>query len=163
MATGAETRRAKTRRVAQAGFTLVELMVALFIVGLAGAAVMLTLPDRGRSLSEETERFAARLKRAQEEAVLTNRPVDVAVTADGYRFRSYSRGAWTPMTEEPFEPQAWGEGVGAHLEAEGGRTGVRFDSLGGAEPAIVTLSREAHAQSVVVDEAGNVRIDPNGG
>src|SRR3954464_6125538 len=40
------------------GFTLVELMVVLVIIGLASAAVILTLPERGGSLFAEAERFA---------------------------------------------------------------------------------------------------------
>ena len=37
-ATGAEAR-------PEAGFTLIELMVVMFVIGLAGAAVLLTVPD----------------------------------------------------------------------------------------------------------------------
>ncbi|MFN3522492.1 MAG: GspH/FimT family pseudopilin [Phenylobacterium sp.] len=149
-ATGAE---------AEAGFTLVELMVTLFVIGLAGAAVVLTIPDHRPPVSEEAERFAARLTRAKEEAVLTNRSVDVAVTGAGYRFRVYVRGAWAPLAEKPFGEARWSEGLKASLEADGGRTGVRFDPTGGADPAVITLTREARRARVSVDEAGNVRVE----
>ena len=42
------------------GFSLVEMMVVLFVMGLLAAAVVLTLPGDGRALREEGERFAAR-------------------------------------------------------------------------------------------------------
>lgn len=147
------------RRRSEAGFTLVELMVTLFIMGLAGAAIVLTLPDHRRPLSEEAERFAARLTRAKEEAILTNRAVDVGVTDAGYRFRVLARGTWTPLAERPFGEEAWDEGVSARLQAEEGRSSVRFDPAGGAGAAVVTLSREARSVRVIVDEAGNVHVD----
>src|SRR3546814_2597749 len=48
------------------GFTLVELMVVLVIVGLMGAAVVLTAPDDSRTLVREADTFAARLVRSEE-------------------------------------------------------------------------------------------------
>ena len=48
------------------GFTLVELMVVLFIIGLAATAVVLAVPEQGGSLQAEAERFAARAKAARD-------------------------------------------------------------------------------------------------
>src|SRR3546814_1140364 len=59
------------------GFTLVELMVVLVIVGLMGAAVVLTAPDDSRTLVREADTFPARLVHAGEEAILTPRVVQV--------------------------------------------------------------------------------------
>ena len=45
----------RTKR--QDGFTLVELMVVLVIIGLAAAAVVLAVPEAGGSLAGEAERY----------------------------------------------------------------------------------------------------------
>src|SRR3954468_22485448 len=84
------------------GFTLVELMVVLLIIGLATAAVILTLPERGGSLFAEAERFAARTKAARDNAILDSRPSLVAIGTGGYDVTRRSEAAhydWVPGTE----------------------------------------------------------------
>lgn len=147
------------RPAGEAGFTLVELMVTLVIMGLIAGAVALTVPDGRPRLSDEADRFAARLTRAREEAVMTNRNIDVAVTARGYSFRTLSRGAWTTLDAPPLADAAWPEGVTARLEAADGRESIRFGNDGAAGAARVVLSLEDRQIPVVVDEAGDVRID----
>ena len=56
------------------------------IIGLAAGAVVLSVPDPRPSVAAEAERFAARLSRAREESILTNRPVAVEATSAGYGF-----------------------------------------------------------------------------
>src|SRR3954470_17340021 len=75
------------------GFTLVELMVVLVILGLASAAVILTLPERGGSLSAEAERFAARAKAARDNAILDARAASVAIGPGGYEVRRRTESA----------------------------------------------------------------------
>src|SRR3546814_8800419 len=86
------------------GFTLVELMVVLVIVGLMGAAVVLTAPDDSRTLVREADTFAARLVHAGEEAILTVRGVQVTVAAHGYAVERQSLGQWQAREEGPFDP-----------------------------------------------------------
>ena len=71
------------------GFTLVELMVVIAIIGVAAGAVLLSMPDPRPTLAVEAERFAARLTLAREEAVMTNRPVALRADAAGYGFESF--------------------------------------------------------------------------
>jgi len=150
------------RAGSEAGFTLVELMVVLVIIGLLGAAVVMTAPDGRGEVRREAEAFAVRLQRAREEALLTNRAVEVQVDGEGYGFRTLRRGEWQELTEEPFEAHRWEDGVTAALTALDGREGVRFDPTGAAEPAQVTVSRAEQRMRVAVDETGEVRIDaPN--
>jgi len=150
-ATGSPDRRAR-----RAGFTLVELLMTVAIIGLAAGAVVLSVPDRRPSVAEDAERFAARLVRAREEAVLTNRPVAVETTTAGYGFSVFDGADWSPLTDGPFGPEPWSEGM-AVSPAEPAR--LVFDPTGVAEPAMLTLSREGRAVRIAVDGAGEVTID----
>ena len=144
------------RRARRAGFTLVELLMTVAIIGLAAGAVVLSVPDPRPSVAEDAERFAARLRRAREEAVLTNRPVAVEMTATGYGFSVFDGADWSPLTDGPFGSGAWSDGLTV-APAEPVR--VVFDPTGVAEPATVTLSRDGRASSVQIDGAGEVTID----
>ncbi len=141
---------AKTKR---AGFTLVELMMTLVVIGLAAGAVVLSMPDPRPAVGETAERFAARLVRAREEAILTNRIVAVSTDASGYEFAGFDGADWTPLTG-PFTRESWDEGVVAP------RRPVRivFDATGGAEPVEVPLSRAGRTVAIQIDAAGEVTI-----
>ncbi|WP_298743168.1 GspH/FimT family pseudopilin [uncultured Brevundimonas sp.] len=140
----------------RAGFTLVELLMTVAIIGLAAGAVVLSVPDPRPSVAEDAERFAARLSRAGEEAVLTNRPIAVEATAAGYGFSAFDGIAWSTLDEGPFGPARWNEGVSM---SPAGPVRVVFDPTGVAEPATLTLSRDGRAARIDVDGAGEVTID----
>jgi general secretion pathway protein H len=129
------------------GFTLVELMVVLVIIGLASAAVILTLPERGGSLVAEAERFAARTKAARDNAILDSRAATVAIRAGGYEVTRRSEAShydWVAGTEPALT---------------GGREGViRFGATGLADPAHVVLRRGGRLVAIDVGEDGNVHI-----
>ncbi|MBI1407004.1 MAG: type II secretion system protein GspH [Caulobacter sp.] len=144
-------------RSGRSGFTLVEMMVVLVVLGLMAAVVVVAIPDGRMTVAAEGERFAARLKRAQEEAVLVNRPVQVELTAGGYAFRVRDAGGWRALDDGPFRPEAWAPRTRATSEKDVRR--IAFDPTGIATPAHITLSRGDRAVEVAVDQAGNVRID----
>ncbi|HEY0600725.1 GspH/FimT family pseudopilin [Brevundimonas sp.] len=144
------------RQVGRAGFTLVELLMTVAIIGLAAGAVVLSVPDPRPSVGQDAERFAARLSRAREEAVLTNRPVAVEATTAGYAFSAFDGREWSALTDGPFGPEAWSAGVSV---SPAGPVRIVFDPTGVAEPAIVTLSRDGRASRIAVDGAGEVAID----
>jgi len=146
-----------TRRAREAGFTLVEVMVTLLLLGLVTGVALLTLPSGGARLTREAEQLAARIKHAQREAMLTNRSVEVVVASGDSRFRVRRSGRWQPLEEGPFRPRPWPEGVTAAL-AETGRHGVRFDPSGAADPAVIRLSAEERTMEVRVDAQGRVTV-----
>ena len=141
------------------GFTLIEMMVVLAIIGIAAGAILLTAPDSRRSLRDEAERFAASLIRAKEEAVLTNRTIDVRITPEGYAFGAISRGLHRPLDERPFTSVEWSDDTTARLAETDQRSRIAFDSTGIATPTAVDLFRSDGHVRVVVDIAGRVRID----
>lgn len=63
------------------GFTLIELMIVVTIIGLASAVVVLALPDPRGRLRDEATQFALRTRAAHDLAIVTSRPVSVWVSA----------------------------------------------------------------------------------
>jgi len=144
-------------RARRHGFTLIELLMTVTVIGLAAGAVVLAMPDPRPTVTAEAERFAARLVRAREEAVLSNRPVAVEATAAGYDFSRYDGADWTPLNEGPFGPEKWGEDL--RLSVGGDPVRVVFDPTGAADPGRLTLSRDGRARTISVDGAGEVTLD----
>jgi general secretion pathway protein H len=136
------------------GFTLIELMVVLVIVGLMSAAVVLALPEPGGGLAGEAERFAARARAAQERAIMDNRPVALRLTPAGYAFEWAVRGEWQPLDAAPFQPQRWREGTRAAAADDR----IVFDSTGFADPLEVTLSRDDDRLAVELADGGDIRV-----
>jgi len=158
LAIGASPARALTPRAARSGFTLVEMMVVLVIVGLLATAVILTLPNGQLSLARESERFAARLLRAREESLLVNRQVRVSVSSTEYRFDIRDGRDWRALDKAPFSPMVWEPDT--HVAASAGEPVVVFEPTGQASGAEFTLGRGGADDYVVsVDIAGNVAVN----
>lgn len=142
-----------SERARRSGFTLVELMVTLVIIGLAAGAVLLTAPDPRPTVAEEADRLAARLVRGREEAILTNRPVVFVNDARGYRFETLQGEDWIPLPP-PFREWVWGQGVVVPGEARR----LMLDPTGAAEPGDWTLTRDGRSLSVHIDAGGEVTV-----
>jgi general secretion pathway protein H len=136
----------------QAGFTLVELMIVLAIIGMMSAVVVLAIPDPRGSLVQEAERFAARAKAAQERAVMDARATSVRVTSAGYGFDRRERAGWRAMAPD----QSWTEGTAVALAEDGAR--IVFDSTGMSEPAQLVLRREDEQVTIDIRYDGSIHV-----
>lgn len=147
-----------TDRVGRSGFSLIELMVVVALIGLAATAVALTLPDPRGRLEDEAGRLAARLSLARDEAVLTGRAMAVRIDAEGYAFLGFRHGGWTALEATPFRPVSWSEGVRPDLQGDEPMV-LAFDPVGLADPARLSLSRDGRVVALSVDASGEVRLE----
>lgn len=142
----------------ESGFTLVELMIVMLIIGLMTATVALTVPDQHSRVVDDAERFAARVLAARDNAVLQSRPMSLWVSASGYGFSERTRGDWAPMDDRPFAPTNWREGTTA-LVGQAGREQIYFDSTGlASQPLTIRLVRGGQQVSVSIGVTGKVEV-----
>lgn len=87
-----------------AGFTLVEILVVVVIIGVISAGLLLSVSLTGRDhdLEHETERLVALFAYAREQAELQTRDFGVMFQDDGYEFLVYDtrRAQWRGVFED---------------------------------------------------------------
>jgi general secretion pathway protein H len=81
----------RTLRTA-AGFTLIEMLVVVFIIGVLAAGVLLSISLTGNDheLQTESERVAALMNYARDVAELQTRELGLVCTARGYEFLAFN-------------------------------------------------------------------------
>jgi type II secretion system protein H len=83
------------------GFTLLEVLVVVFIIGITLTLASLTVGNRAQeALEQEALRLAARLKLAGEEAVMQAREYALEPTDDGYRFLVFENNEWRALKQD---------------------------------------------------------------
>ena len=105
------------------GFTLIEMLVVLAILGILSIVVALTSsPDPRRAAAADAERLGLLLETALQEAQWGGRTIAWSGDTKGYRFlQAESEQRWQPITDdELFRPRLLAEGMGiSGIEVEG--------------------------------------------
>jgi general secretion pathway protein H len=113
--------RAAPRR-ASGGFTLLELMVVLILVGVIISMAVLSVGDGGRTalIHEEAKRLHALFRLAADEAVLLTETYGVELRPDHYRFLQLDKDTreWRPAGDKMFAQRELPELVRPQLYLE---------------------------------------------
>ncbi len=86
------------------GFTLIEILVVVVIIGVVSAGLLLSVGvgGRDRDLERESDRLLSLVNYAREQAELQTREYGVVFHDDGYQFVAYDtrRGLWRDVYED---------------------------------------------------------------
>ena len=105
-----------------AGFTLLEMLVVVVIIGIVLSFSVLSLGGdrRGEELDREARQFTELLRLAAEQTVLSGEEWGVQISPDSYRFLVYTDKGWVVQEEDPlFRERTLTEGTELDVELEG--------------------------------------------
>ena len=106
------------------GFTLLEILVVLAIIGVVTAGVLLSINLTGHdpALHTASRRLAALMRYARSEAELQTRDYGLVFDAHGYRFVTYAvrHNEWRPVSEDQsLRPRVLPAGVEVKVIVDG--------------------------------------------
>ena len=136
------------QRKRQAGFTLIELIVVMVVLGLLAAVVVAKGPMRSRTLTQRAavQALAGGLREARARAVSTNRPVEFEVDIEHKAFR-IANGTVTRLPPE----FAMSMISAAGQRMSDTEAAIRFDPDGSSTGGRIELATEARRFRVGVD------------
>lgn len=116
----------RAARAANSGFTLLEILVVVVIIGIitSMAVISVNVLGRDRQLDEEASRLQAVLLEVRDDAMLDGRDVGLRLDAHGYDFLRYDARyqRWQPVVADPLlKERALPDGVEAQLWLESRR------------------------------------------
>jgi prepilin-type N-terminal cleavage/methylation domain-containing protein len=81
----------------QSGMSLVEVLVALFILALASAAIVMTLPRQPSRIDREVTRLESAIDRLADEAIASGEVRAIRLDDDAYLVQAWRDGGWVPL------------------------------------------------------------------
>ena len=163
-----------------AGFTLIEMLVVVFIIGIICAGVLLSVNVTGtdHELQTESERLATLMNYARDAAEMQTREFGLACSAKGYEFYAFDprTALWGSIPEDDaLRARTLPAGLTLKLNVEGHdvvfkppnkeepkKPDIMIFSNGDLSAFELTVVRDeaAHSEKVAVDAKGNIAATP---
>lgn len=116
-----------TMRGRQRGFSLLELILVLVIIGIVLSAITLSITNRRLdNLQLEAQRLQALISMATDQAVISNQEYGLSIDDSEYQFLIYDQGndeaKWVPVDDQSmrqFQTRKFPEGVSVRIQVAG--------------------------------------------
>ncbi|WP_306391274.1 GspH/FimT family pseudopilin [Telluria beijingensis] len=148
------------------GFTLVELLVVLVIIGITlGLATLNAIPSPRQDLENEAKRIALLLQLARDEAIVRNRLVAFEANGERYRFMVRGDTGWVPVTRDDLLRERSFKNPPLRLVLEpSGTSGpdmlrITFGREPVDRPFVLTLASGANAVAIRADGVGHFTVE----
>jgi len=148
------------------GFTLVELLVVMVIIGITlGLATLNALPSPRQDLENEAKRIALLLQLARDEAIVRNRLVAFEANGERYRFMVRGDTGWEPVTRDDLLRERSFKNPPLRLVLEPSGTGgpdmlrITFGREPVDRPFVLTLASGANAVAIRADGVGHFTVE----
>lgn len=92
----------KMLKLRQTGFTLMEVMLVILLMGLTAAAVTMSIGNSGpqQALERTAQQFMAATELVLDETVLSGQFIGIVIEKNSYQFVFYKDGKWNPLEKD---------------------------------------------------------------
>ena len=144
---------------ARTGFTLLELLLVMTIIGILAGTVTLAMSDGGarQRVQAEAERVALAIELARMQALTRNEIWGLSISPTEYAFQTYdpADGTWRVLDEPPFVPRRAEDGLLFAVRAGLGQRGEADGNDDGAAPSART-DDDAEFPSIAILPGGEI-------
>jgi general secretion pathway protein H len=148
------------------GFTLIELMVVMVIIGVTlGLVTLNAMPSQQQSLQQEAQRIALLLQLARDEAIVRNQQIAFEAGQESYRFLVRNERQWDPVERDDMlrERQFKRSPVSLLLEPAPSLPGPTLRIVFGREPVdkpfVLTMASGDSSVAIRADGIGHFTVD----
>jgi general secretion pathway protein H len=144
------------------GFTLVELLVVLVLMGvLAGLVTLSATPGAQRTLRFEADRLAQLLMLAAEESQVRGAPIRFETDTQGYRFMLFRDRQWRALQNDTeLRARPWGQATEVLIEGPEGTREIAFGRDLVQAPFLIRLRRDEVEVTLSANGLGGFRVMP---
>ncbi|MBA2711123.1 MAG: type II secretion system minor pseudopilin GspH [Tatlockia sp.] len=128
------------------GFTLIEILVVVLIIGITIGFALLAFGDFGASRRAivSTEQLSAYIKLLQQRAIIENNSLGIDINNEGYSTLRLEQGRWQNMPAKAiFRPRTFPDNIFAYVQTRGKVTNkgpdIIIDSSGELSSFSITL------------------------
>jgi general secretion pathway protein H len=157
------------------GFTLLEVLVVVIIIGVVISFAVLSINSDDKTLEEEARRLQALIGLAGQEAILQSKELALQFDEDGYEFLAFDGEKWQPVTDDQIlRPRKLPDTVAVDYEPEGQKLTLKgmdeeakppriyFLSSGEMTPFRLTLRRRGELDGYVLTGSARGKTELRG-
>jgi general secretion pathway protein H len=144
----------------QRGFTLIEILVVIVVIGIAMAMVSINgLPGGRQGLRFEAERLAQLLVLAREESDVRGTPIRLDADDSRFRFLILRNRQWEPLLDDrDLRERAWDAPTRVTVRRPDGRPVVEFGRQWIDVPFSIGLTRDGASVAILANGLGTFEV-----